>query len=114
MPLASIASPWAKPISAGPNAGKPRPITSTVIDQLHAMKQAALTLKHDGYTVIGAVAGEGIPTLQVAADRRTEEAVALDLACYYKQDTLRGMPRRYGQFADKPHGVRVIFVEQPY
>jgi hypothetical protein len=39
--------------------------------------------------------------------------LALDLATHYKWTTVQGEPQRWGQFLDKPSGVRVIFVERP-
>ncbi len=91
-----------------------RHLNDTMRDHLTALSATATALIRDGFTVVKVAAGEGLPTIEVAGDRRTEEMVALDRASYYKHETLQGHPRRWGQFADKPNGVRVVFMERPY
>lgn len=101
-------------IRQGINAGRPRPMNDVVLDQLTALAKTVAVLKRDGYTVLNASAGNGLPTVTVEAGSLTDEAIALDLACYYRTSIESGLPCRWGQFSDKPNGVRVIFKERPY
>jgi hypothetical protein len=102
-------------IRQGPNTGKPRPINDVMRDQVHALRQTVIQLVNSGFTVLSAKCGDGgLPTIQVAADTHTDEMIALDLAVYYRTDTLTGRLHRWGQFGDKPNGVRVVFCESPY
>lgn len=83
------------------------------LDQVCALRDVALSLKRNGFRVLAATTIGGLPTIEVAAGSLTDELLALDLASHYKWSTVGGVPERWGQFADKPHGVRVIFVERP-
>jgi hypothetical protein len=100
-------------INHGINAGKPRAITEVILDQLTALNATAATLKRNGYTIISAQAGNGLPTICIEADRLTDEMLYLNRACIYREAIdHRGKSARWGQFAEKPNGVRVIFKER--
>lgn len=110
-----LAPVLARTIAHGPNAGRLQPITDIVLDGITAAREIAIKLKRNGFTVINCIVGNGLPTVQVASCRLTQEMIAADAACYYKHSTVGGIPERHGQFqAEATDGkkVRVVWVER--
>jgi len=117
MQRTSLAVPLARMIAQRHYLSRSTPnterLSDQILDQLSALRQVALQLKRNGYTLLGATIEGGLPTIEVRAGSLTDEMLALDLATHYKWTTVQGEPQRWGQFLDKPSGVRVIFVERP-
>lgn len=66
---------------------------------------AAAELLRQGYAIISFSAdiiSPGLPTLQVAPNRRTAQAVAAGQAADYRSDTLSGYPKRWWLLLDPP------------
>jgi len=109
-------NPAAPTIAYGHRRGQPRPVTDIALDGLTAAREVAIRLKRNGFTVIGAVVGDAVPTVQVAAGPATTEMIDLDIAAYYKHRYVDGIGyERHGQFPAETtdgHKVRVVWVER--
>ena len=99
----------------------PPAIPGTNLERIKAyagiVAQAVAELIRQGYTPIsfgGDIVAPGLPTIQVAPNHRTAQAIERDYATYYKHDTLTGTPRRWGTLLNAPPGVRVIFIEREH
>jgi hypothetical protein len=98
-------------IVAGPRAGQPRPINTVVLDQATALRQAAIDLAKQGYTVLALATGSTLPTIEVEPGELTDRALASGKATYYRKGQREDLADQWGQLNEKPHGVRVIFSE---
>lgn len=98
-------------IAHGVNAGKQRPVTDQMLDQAHAIKNTIVLLKRNGFEVIGARVSIGLlPSVQVAASRKTAELIACGKAVYYSYGmNAEGVETRQGQC--HVDGVRIVWFE---
>lgn len=97
---------------SNPCIAHPRPTPSPVdvlLDLATDCKKAIALLRARGLQPIGLTINlTGVPTVQVLANYHTAAAIAREEACYYKFSHLE----RHGQFVEKPHGVKVVWVER--
>lgn len=99
-------------IARGPRAGQPRPVTDIVLDGLTAAKEVAVTLKRNGFVVIGAdIDGGQRPTVQVNWHPLIQEILNAGNAGYFRQTATE----RFGEFKGEGNDgteVRIVWVEK--
>lgn len=72
-------------IRYGHNAGQARPTNDLVLDRLSAAKRAVITLKREGFTVIGVEVDYGIrPTITIQPCAKCAGLIASGKATHYK------------------------------
>ena len=99
-------------IAKGENAGKPRPVSDQMLDQVQLIKGTVIQLRRNGFDVIAARVCIGLlPSIQVAASHKTGELIDSGKAVYYSYGMdADGIETRHGQC--HINGVRVIWYER--
>lgn len=85
-------------------------INDIMLDRLTQAKHAVVSLKRDGFSVIGMDMSLTRPVVQIQTCAKCSELIQQGRAAYYRWQTVDGMREQIAQF--ELEGCKVIWVER--
>ena len=85
-------------------------INDIMLDRLTHVKRAVVTLKRDGYSVIGMDMEHARPVLKIQNCARCQKLIDAGRAVFYRWQTVDGVREKIAQF--ELEGCKVIWTER--